>query len=456
MVRLPLLNYRSVMFTVLLLSCGVTIMWSNNMPIHLELEAYSGVPFQASTSGSQRRQRPWYQPDLSFTVKGDRGDVNRRHAGGSPTNGASDSTSAATTVSNRFCTRDQVVKGQWEPVRLPKPPYVTKTVHLRCYSRERYHGDHYDTWKWQPEDASSTAVDTSPEDSSSESCEFTDWDSSLFCSLLAGATVSIIGDSLSWEHYSSLVQLLGVSTRQGYQHQSREFQTNIQQAVCDGHTAVVYRRDDQLADLRSSLQETFPTVLVLNRGAHYTNDTNLLAGVRHNLQQVGSWLDQCRSLGVPCSFFWRTSTPGHPGCDNASDTQPVNDLTAMEARIADQSLYTERQLRYHWDDFQRQNLLILNELEASGLDFTVLDAYSLNVLRPDEHRAHQSDCLHNCYPGKMDVYSQLLLHYLRQRLDPIAIQKVRQVSRQQRWKTDVTTVYDKAATQAAREKRLEK
>jgi hypothetical protein len=34
------------------------------------------------------------------------------------------------------------------------------------------------------------------------------------------------------------------------------------------------------------------------------------------------------------------------------------------------------------------------------------------MLRPDEHRAHQTDCLHNCYPGKMDVYNHLLLHHL--------------------------------------------
>ena len=44
-----------------------------------------------------------------------------------------------------------------------------------------------------------------------------------------------------------------------------------------------------------------------------------------------------------------------------------------------------------------------------------MDAYYLNVLRPDEHRAHQKDCLHNCYPGKMDVYNRLLLHYVRMR-----------------------------------------
>ena len=67
------------------------------------------------------------------------------------------------------------------------------------------------------------------------------------------------------------------------------------------------------------------------------------------------------------------------------------------------------------NDYQRQNNLIL-EILRQGLGddgFEILDAYYLNVLRPDEHRAHQGDCLHNCYPGKMDVYNQLLLHYLR-------------------------------------------
>ena len=48
-----------------------------------------------------------------------------------------------------------------------------------------------------------------------------------------------------------------------------------------------------------------------------------------------------------------------------------------------------------------------------SLTYRVIDTYHLNMLRPDEHRAHTNDCLHNCYPGKMDVQNQLLLHFLK-------------------------------------------
>jgi hypothetical protein len=324
--------------------------------------------------------------------------------------------------------------------------------------------------------------DTSDDENENDnalSCEFTDWQPDLFCRLLPKATIAIVGDSLSWEHYSSLIQLLGLRTRQGYQHHSRELHTNIQQAVCNGETAVVYRRDDQLSQLPSVWQPhqeqqehesttanshtSFPTVLILNRGAHYANDTMLLAGVRNNILQVGEWMQECRALGVDCHFFWRTSVPGHAGCDSTDTNEnvidysrPVNDLDAIETRIANRTMYTEHQLKYHWYDYQHQNELVLSELAKSGLDYTVLDAYRLNVLRPDEHRSHQGDCLHNCYPGKMDVYNQLLLHFLRQRISAKSVQQTKAVARKQGWRTDVTTVYDKEATEEAKEKRLRK
>lgn len=100
----------------------------------------------------------------------------------------------------------------------------------------------------------------------------------------------------------------------------------------------------------------------------------------------------------------------------------------MEDYIADKANYNNYTMKYHWYDYQRQNDLVVNEFiqtfnqnddggdveqEEPGID--ILDAYYLNIRRPDEHRSHQSDCLHNCYPGKMDVYSQLLLHFLKMR-----------------------------------------
>jgi hypothetical protein len=152
-------------------------------------------------------------------------------------------------------------------------------------------------------------------------------------------------------------------------------------------------------------------VLVLNRGAHWVNDTRTLNEFRGQIEEIRAWQDKCDEYDMKCHFFWRTSVPGHPGCGNYSE--PVNDIGAMESLIYNLDNYNDHTITYHWYDYQKQNQLFLRELDASGLRYEVIDGYDLNILRPDLHRSHQGDCLHNCYPGKMDVYNQLLLHFLK-------------------------------------------
>jgi hypothetical protein len=335
---------------------------------------------------------------------------------------------------NPLCTREQIIHGKWVEEQLPEPPYITPTVHLRCYPHELYYKDGpWDTYKWLPNDK----------------CALTRWDKEMFCSLMRGATVAIVGDSLSWEHYSSLIQLNGLKTHQGYQHQSRELQMNIAQSICKGRTRVVYRRDDKLQNVTDAIQSTFPSVLVLNRGAHYVNDTVLLEDIRHNLQEVKQWLQDCdQKYKIKCHFFWRTSVPGHPEC--GTFPKPVNDLALMEERVANLAFYNNRSINFHWYDYQHQNELVLNEIEKAGIDYNIIDAYYLNMLRPDEHRAHQDDCLHNCYPGKMDIYNQLMLHFLRMNRSKNDAKKAESVAKANKWAIGETTVYDPEATEAAR------
>jgi hypothetical protein len=83
------------------------------------------------------------------------------------------------------------------------------------------------------------------------------------------------------------------------------------------------------------------------------------------------------------------------------------------------------------------------------LSVTIIDAYELNMLRPDEHRAHQADCLHNCYPGKMDVYNQLLLHHLtmqRTAEDVQQLQTLQQRARQTRARVDTSGSYSSSSS----------
>ena len=106
----------------------------------------------------------------------------------------------------------------------------------------------------------------------------------------------------------------------------------------------------------------------------------------------------------------------------------------MEATVNDLKNYDNVTIHYHWYDFQHQNLLMVDHLKRAGLDFEVIDAYYINILRPDEHRVQSGDCLHNCYPGKMDVYNQLLLHYLRQQRTEQDIERLEEL---------FTAAYDK-------------
>lgn len=417
----------------------------------------------------------WNAPDLTFALQKT---ANKQgHAVTALSNSHPTTNTTTNTLAGRgltapwqqtttpLCTRDQLVQGTWVPVRLSRPPYITPTVHLRCHAREIYYRNYYDTYSWKPSSTSSSSQDSA----ATTGCDFTPWRPTLFCRLMKSATIAIVGDSLSWEHYASLVQLLqahkdkGKRTHhQGYQHLSKELDTNIQQTACDGQVALVYRRDDRLTRVDHALDQNFPTVLILNRGAHHVNDTAHVASIQQVLGHVQKWLDQCRDLDLPCRFFWRTSVPGHPDCGNF--TQPVNDMAAMEALVADRSLYLDDdessssddprhkrpKLSYQWYDYQHQNELTLSVLQDSGIPFQVIDAYSLNILRPDDHRALQGDCLHNCFPGKMDVYNQLLLHYLRRDWAANDVERIQAVAGEQGWKTNVTTPYDKQVWQEAK------
>jgi hypothetical protein len=184
-------------------------------------------------------------------------------------------------------------------------------------------------------------------------------------------------------------------------------------------TKIVWRN---VADLNASvvadsIQADFPTVLILNTGAHYRNDTVLVNGLHEMLPVLKDWKADCTRRQLKCNLFWRTSVPGHPDCVNFAE--PVNDFQRMEAFVMSPNSYNNKTWKYKWMwyDFQRQNQLVLKELEKFdeqyGLEYQVLDAYYINLLRPDSHRWLQDDCLHSCYPGKMDIYSRMLLHLLQ-------------------------------------------
>ena len=59
---------------------------------------------------------------------------------------------------------------------------------------------------------------------------------------------------------------------------------------------------------------------------------------------------------------------------------------------------------------------MLETFEKSNLSYSAIDAYKINIRRPDLHNSRSDGffyCLHSCIPGKSDIYNRLLLHFLR-------------------------------------------
>jgi len=394
-----------------------------------------------------------------------------------------------------YCSRDQIRKGQWQPVTLEAPPYIpTNEFEKRCKTNQDYKPNvPWSTWEWKP---------------SSTSCYFSSWNSTDFCNLASRTSIAIqqlsnnedhlvhngtsitaatppsattttagtttvaakvptilfVGDSLTYEQYSSLTQLLGLRAREKDMHKAQRRNVAVERIGCrtsistnheagdrTNHTAaastwrLLSRRDDYLTNLQSYVEQYDPHILVINRGAHYVDDNQLRRELNVTISFLEQWQQTCmmeqQQSNKTCLLYVRTTAPGHPLCWNY--TEPSRNTEEMEALVANLTNYQtlgENALTFHWWDIKHQNELLLEAFAQSKLTlwnhsndhdhsqqpqnaagggyYQVLDAYDINLLRPDMHRP--PDCLHSCYPGKMDVYNQLLLHSLQATLGAAA------------------------------------
>jgi hypothetical protein len=113
-------------------------------------------------------------------------------------------------------------------------------------------------------------------------------------------------------------------------------------------------------------------------------------------------------MGKKCQLIWRTTVPGHPKCK--SFIEPSKSLAEIEGGMGRKSFTVPPKKNYWWSEFKHQNILALLALSHS-LDYDILPAYEINLLRPDDHKK-RDDCLHSCVPGKAAVYNQALLHLM--------------------------------------------
>jgi len=341
------------------------------------------------------------------------------------------STPTSSILSSRpLCTREQIRQGTWMPKQYDKLPYLPRQLDIKtCYAEADLHKP-WNSYEWQPRDASS--------------CELTQWDSNLFCTLTQNQTVFIMGDSLSLEHYSALVHILGVTD---FYDEEAYVKGDAKQKfvfyVCPHNTTrLVFFRQDYLfpktvkkqLDKESYATDIEPDIVVFNRGAWYAADDALAKRVIQLGPLLHQWQERCRTRQnitkhsmyaatggmASCIFIWRTTVPGVPNCTDFS--KPATNLEEMEQWTQNVSHYIGNSFRWHWYDFAHQNQFLLNEIFPkewpAALDYHVMDAYEINLLRPDDkisRAGKKVDCFHNCAPSSTTLlYNQLLLHIMRQ------------------------------------------
>lgn len=312
--------------------------------------------------------------------------------------------------SNVLCSREEVRQGVWVPITLKAPPYIPLVS--SCYKEHHLNGS-WDTFTWQPRG------------SQQGGCEFSFWDRDLFCQLAFNKTIALLGDSLTREHYKSLVRSLGHEVARFDLRQPKNYTDQLWYDhpkgkvgyVCNGMTRIAFRRTSNLGRLNEFITLFQPDILILNRGAHYvSNDKFINQSLPLDVKLLQMWQRKCHLQGRDCLMIWRTTVPGHPECWKYK--APVNNRTEMEALVANLSLYSGKlRASFNWWNMQQQNMLVLQVLQKSDLIYEIMPAYDLGILRPDDHTLFKKhgipDCLHNCDPGKADVYNQLLLHMMR-------------------------------------------
>ena len=311
---------------------------------------------------------------------------------------------------HQWCTPQEVQNGKWVRVERDQAPYDTPDDFQKsslCYNVSKVSTiTPWVTYDWVP----------------SSNCSFRAFDADLFCNTFSNQTVSFIGDSLSFEMYAALIYSLGGNVVERDSLRSGRFKLDhvITDGICNNSKTssnglrLTYRRDDSLENLPVLFQIQQPDLLILNRGAHFVHNFKLRRQIVQTIAQVQAYQQDCRNQSRVCKIIVRKTIPGHPLCWNYH--QPSDSLEDMWSIINNRSLYTwsREAPHFHWWDFQSQNELVVNLFNQSlpRVEFDVLDAVNPLVLRPDLHRwAHgKKDCLHSCYPGRMDFLNQLFLH----------------------------------------------
>lgn len=302
-----------------------------------------------------------------------------------------------------LCPIETIQEGKWIPAIYEKPPYLPMRGERQQRECINFQANaKFSTYEWEP-----LAVQTT-------GCTFQQFNQESFCNILKNKTLVVMGDSISLDNYISLTHLLGVPKPLPKVHPQ---EIEMQSLVCENTLKLVGKRDFHLKNIASVLNHHDPNIVLLNRGAHYVSNEELLKDLlQDTFPKIKEWLEKCKQRNKECTFIWRTSTPGHPNCKNY--TEPATSIFEMEALV--QTAKNIHQIDYqkgHWWDFKEQNEIIIKALKVSNISYDIMPAYHVNILRPDLHQLYaprqqgkKRDCLHTCLP--QDNTLSTLLHHM--------------------------------------------
>jgi hypothetical protein len=209
-------------------------------------------------------------------------------------------------------------------------------------------------------------------------CHLLPWNSWEFCGLLGNRTISFMGDSISAQSASTLVNLIiaggGICASQ------ISYLTTYQGKVASHAKKFLFRVGIK------------PDFLVLSAGAH----EHSIADFNKVWEDMREVIPVLRLKNPHTHFIWKTQNPGHPVCWEAK--KPVTYYN-YSSSLSDS---------YNWSSFLNYDRI--SRLQSKELNMTLIDMSPL-YLRPDSHPHH--DCLHFCLPGPVDIIGNIMLTKLR-------------------------------------------
>jgi len=297
--------------------------------------------------------------------------------------------------SSRFCSRDELRDGKWGEIdHTATPPYIPSKYHRICYKGETLEGYYKSSW-------------TAP-------CRFDEFSPERFCELAGNKTIAFLGGSISWQQSVALRMILNATKP------STEKYRGSHVWACSNTTEIYWERMDYAEDhkVKFNLEKYNPDILVLNRGIWYTPDEDLIPAFNSTLSVVKAWQESSATEKV---VVWRTTAPGAPQCYNQFEPIKVSLDRYLREVVSNTSLpwYNKgdkKAFSFSWWDIERQNEVVMEMIQNSGIPFELIDAFEMYTTRPDLRRSQQDpknkDCLHQCLPGVPDESNRVLQHIL--------------------------------------------